>query len=315
MNTRIPIALSASLLLAVPAIAQITIASDNFEFAHHPETSPGSGIQDRTVVTGGVNGIKFYTRNATPANLSVNIVNDPLPGGLGTKVLSFVDTANTTTLNDSIIGVLPQALTLGSTGDFIRLEFTFRYTNLATALPNAGGFRFGIEGSNGTVVTGDDQAATSDNDQGYYAQTGVGPSPANAPVNSNVFFRENGGTFPILGGTDRLSINLPAGTTGMAFNDELAHAVSFTITRTAGSNISLSLIYDGGTPLTVNTAGGTGNFFTFDEIMFSNGFVTSPLSFNLDNVSVVSNVPEPTAAGLLSLGSVALLGLIRRRAR
>jgi hypothetical protein len=302
MKPHLPTLLFTSLLAASPAFAQITIASDSFELADHP-------TGDRTVVTGGANGIRFYTRNATPTDLTVNIANDA--GGLGTNVLSLVDTVNTTTLNDSIIGVLSQPVTLAAQGDFIRLEFTFRYTNIGTAAANAGGFRFGIEGSNTSLVTGDNQTSVSDNDQGYYAQTGVGPSPANAPANTNVLFRENGGTFPILGGLDRTGIT--ASSTGVAINNNNAHSVSFTITRGSGTNISLSLAYDGGAPITGAFTGT--NFFTFDEIAFSNGFVTSPVSFNIDNVSVVSNVPEPGTMGLMSLGAVGMLGLVRRRTR
>lgn len=306
MKHLLPSLVCASVFAASPALAQIVIASDSFELADHP-------TGDRTVVTGGPNGIRFYTRNATPTDLSLSIVDDT--GGLGTNVLSLVDTVNTTTLNDAIIGVLSQPVTLSATGDFIRLEFTFRYTNIGTAAANAGGFRFGIEGSNGSSVTSDNQTSASDNDQGYYAQTGVGPSPANAPANNNIFFRESGGTFPILGGLDRLNIVAAGGATGVTFNNNNAHSVSFTITRTAGSNISLSLVYDGGTPITAVTTGGTGNFFTFDEIALSNGFVTAPVSFNIDNVSVVSNVPEPTAAGLIGFGALGTLGFVRRRAK
>jgi hypothetical protein len=220
-----------------------------------------------------------------------------------------MDTANTTTLNDSIIGVLSQPITLAAQGDFIRLEFTFRYTNAGTAAANAAGFRFGIENSNGTPVTADNQTSISDNDQGYYAQTGVGTV---APLSTNTLYRESGGTFPILGGIDRT--NLATNSAGAAFNDNNAHTVSFSITRTAGNNISLSLIYDGGTPITNTTTSGTGNFFTFDEIAFSNGFVTSPVSFNLDNITITS-VPEPATMGLTSFGAVGMLGLVRGRRR
>ena len=59
MNTRLPTILGASLFLAVPAIAQVVVATDTFELIDHL-------TGDRTFVTGGINGIKFYTRNAAP---------------------------------------------------------------------------------------------------------------------------------------------------------------------------------------------------------------------------------------------------------
>lgn len=305
MKTLQPVLFCTSLLVATPAIAQIVIASDTFELPDHP-----GPIQDRTVVSGGVNGIKFYTRNATSAIFSLSIVDDSGPGGLGSSVLNHTDTTTTGGGSNPIIGILPQSISLSAPGDFVRLEFTFRYTNIGTTTASNTGFRFGIFGSNGTLVTGDNQPSNSNNDQGYYVQTGVGTT---APAYDNTLFREGGTLAPILGGTDRTVLALPMGTFGMSFNDNNAHTVSFTLTRTAGDNISLSLIYDSGTPITYTTTGG-GNFFSYNEIAFSNGFGANPVAFNIDNVTVTT-VPEPSAMGLMSLGAVGMLGLVRRRTR
>jgi hypothetical protein len=296
-------ALSLAAAIAWPrkASAQVTIASDSFELADHPAA-------DRTMVTGGTNGLQFFTHNPIIPNYSVSIIDDSAPGGLGSLVLNQTDTTGNG--GNQIIGLLPQAITLASPGDFIRLQFTFRYLNLGTATQNAAGFRFGIEGSNGTFVTADGQGSVSDNDQGYYVQTGVG---ATAPANNNIFFRESGTLSPILGGNDRVSVT--ANSAGGAINDILAHTASFTITRGAGTNISLSLSYDGGTAITGNFTGASPNtpFYTFDEIMFSDGFVANPVHFNIDNVAVVTNVPEPSAA-VLGLLAVPFIAARRRRA-
>ena len=298
MNVRLSLfALPAAAAIAWPqdASAQVTIASDSFELADHP-------TGDRSVVTGGASGLRFFTRNAIIPNYSASIINDSGPGGLGSFVLNHSDSTGTS--GNQIIGLLPQPLTLASPGDFIRLEFTFRFLDIDT-LSNAG-FRFGFEGSNGTLVTGDGQTTVSDNDLGYYAQTGVGTT---APLNNNTLYRENGGTSPILGGTDRTTVT--ASSAGVAINDLLAHTASFTITRGTGTNVSLSLSYDGGPAITGTAT--TVPYYTFDEIAFGNGFVADAVDFNIDNVSVVTNVPEPSAA-VLGLLVVPFIAGRRRRA-
>jgi hypothetical protein len=289
--------LAAALVFAAGRAGAVTLDADTFELADHP-------TGDRVVVSGGVNGIPFYTRNAPGANYTVSIVNDSGIGTLDSTVLRHVDTT-TGAAGNQIIGALPQPVMLAAQGDFITLSFNFRFTNITTVTANNAGFRFGLEGSNGTLVTGDNQGAQSNNDLGYYVQTGVGATTA--PAANNTIYRENGGIAPILGGTDRASIT--SNTAGRFFNDELPHSASFTITRGAGTSMSFSVSYDGGTAIT-GTAPTTPYYF-FDEVIFSDGFVTNPVHFNIDNVEVVTNVPEP-AAGLCFLAAMGL-GLGRRR--
>jgi hypothetical protein len=259
------------------------------------------------VVSGGLSGMTFYTRNATGAQYSASIVDDSAAGGLGSMALNHNDTTTSSGGNE-IIGLLPTPITLATQGDFITLSFRFRYVNVSTATANSAGFRFGIEGSNGSVVTADGQGSTSDNDQGYYIQTGVGTAAAAAT--NNTFYRENGGVLPILGGTDRAATT--ASTTGAVINDNLAHTATFTITRGSATNISLSASYDGGTAKTASYP--TTPYYTFDEIAFGDGFVASPVQFNVDDVLVTSNVPEPGTLACL-FGGAGLLFVRHRRRR
>jgi hypothetical protein len=288
---------------AIPASAVI-LDADNFELTDHP-------TGDRTVVAGGINGIQFYTRNATSAQYVAAIVNDSGIGGLGSMALSHAN-SGTGNAGNQIIGILSQPITLAATGDFITLSFRFRYTNLATATHNNSGFRFGLEGSNGTLVTGDNQGTQSNNDQGYYVQTGTGNAPLGpVPLANNTLYRENGAVGPvppILGGTDRQ--NLTTSSTGVTFNDELPHSASLTITRGTGTNMSFSVVYDNGTPITATST--TVPFYHFDEVAFGDAFVTNSIHFRVDDVQVTTNVPEPIA-GLSLLGGAGLLLARRRR--
>jgi subtilase family serine protease len=156
------------------------------------------------------------------------------------------------------------------------------------------------------MLTGDNQGSTADDDRGDYFQNGVGTT---APASGNTFYNEAGGTTPILGGTDRAVVN--ATTSGVTINDNLVHTASFTITLLSATSIKLSMVLDGTT--TVQTNASTTNIrTTFDEIAFGDGFVASPVQFNIDNIQVTSSVPEPGSAALLGASSLLLLARRRR---
>ncbi len=288
---------SAAILSATSgAFAQVTLATDSFEVADHP-------TGDRLTI--GTSGIPFYSRNATGANVGLSIVNDAV---FGSKALQLIDTT-TANAGNQLIGVLPLPIVLANVNDFITLSFKFRFLNVGTASPNSTGFRFGIWGDAGTVVTGDNQAAASDNDPGYYAVTGVGTG--GAPGAGAFFYNENGGTAPIGGGLDRAAVT--ASGAGVAITDNLVHTAVFTLRRTGATTVGLTLAYDGGTAFT-GTSSGAGIHTTFSEIAFNDGFVASPVQFAIDDVAVTTNVPEP-ATGLMCAFGFTALAASRRRAR
>jgi hypothetical protein len=307
MTTSTPFYAGIALFLAAAhSLSAATLVSDSFELPDHP-------TGDRTIVTGGGSGIKFYTRNATGPNYSVNIVNDTGVGGLGSKAIQQNDTIGG---YNQIIGLLPQTVSLAVPGDYIQLTFKFRFTNGSTAFSRADGFRFGIFSSNGTVITADGTATAgasepiSDNDIGYYAQAGVRSDPAT----NNMLWHETGGSNPILGGADRA--NLLTSAVGGNFGDNVVHTASLTLTRNVGNKMSLSLSYDGGGAITAtDSLTSPLPVFAFDEVGFGNAVGTTSLIFNIDDVSVITNVPEPASGCLLAIATAALLGLRRRRTR
>jgi hypothetical protein len=309
MTPLTPLLAGAALLLVVQSLSAGTLVSDSFETSDHP-------TGDRTVVAGGGSGIQFYTRNATGPNYSVNIVDDSGTGGLGSMALQSNDTINSGPVICPIIGLLPQAITLALPNDFIQLDFKFRYTNVeglppsSTASSNGSGFRFGLYGSFGTPVSADAQTTgvlvntTCDDDRGYCVQAGV----LGNPTTTTTLYHERGGTYPILGGGDRDNFTTVA---GPGFSTNAVHTASLKLTRGTGTNVALSLSYDGGSAI---TATDTSGYFTFDEIAFSDATAPVPLIFNLDNIVVTTNlVPEPETATFLAIAAAGRLGFSRRR--
>lgn len=292
--------LGAAFLLSTHAAqGQNIIASDSFELSDHP-----TGF--RTTPTGSGHGMQFFSRNAVGSGngYTPSIISDPTFGSL---VLNSNDTT-TALVGQELFGILPTTISLVNPNDYITLSFSFRFLNEGTASSNVGGFRFGLEYSNGTPVTGDGQGNISDFDKGYYTQIGVNSTP---PGSGAVFFNEGGGIAPTLGGTDRMAIN--ATTNGLSVNDNAVHTASFTISLVTATSVKLTMTIDGNTVQT-NADSTTTVRPIFDEIIFGDGFVSSPVNYNLDNIQVTSNVPEPGSISLLLASSLAL-GMVRRRRR
>jgi hypothetical protein len=270
------------------------IVNDGFDVLTHPTGS-------RSVAVG--TGIPFYTRFAVPGNGNSTIATDAAVGGASPSVLSV--TAGTAS-SFPVIGLLPGVASLVNTNDNVTLTFRFRFLNPDTATDGNSNFRFGIHGSNGTPVTGDNSGA-SDNDQGYYAQIGDA-----IQTNTNLLYRESGGTSPILAGIDRAVTTSSDGFA--AITDSGPHTGTFSVTRTSPTTIVTSVSVDGGAAV-------TGSFTTLytslDEIAFSDGFTASAstqLNFEVDDVQVSATsfvAPEP--AGFMVLSACGLGGLLRRR--
>ncbi len=269
--------IAASLLAFVPCSFATALLSDGFETSTH-------AAGNRTIAT--APGAAFYTRYNI--NGSASIVSDAT---LGSRALSVADTADGA-FSFPVIGKLPSAVDL-QVNETISLSFRFRYVNNGTSnTATFNGFRFGLEDSATTAISGDNDT-NSDNDRGYYAGLGFSGS---TPTTSQIFYNEAGGLSQILSGNDRASITASANT-GTGPNDNNVHTASLSVKRTATA-IQLSLVVDGGTPITGSSS--TNMRTRFDELAFGGGFTTTGQAYMVDDV-VVSYVPEPALIGLVTL--------------
>jgi MYXO-CTERM domain-containing protein len=92
-------------------------------------------------------------------------------------------------------------------------------------------------------------------------------------------------------------------------NTTAVHSVTYRITSTAsGVDLAFSATDDSGTLRTFTASDTSSAYLSFDR--FDLTFWGNTVNFNIDNVAVVTSVPEPAA---VFLGSLGLLGLLRRR--
>ena len=209
---------------------------------------------------------------------SFGIVDDS--AGIGTG--NALDRASTGTFV-GIRGTFGTPVSINSAGDFISLQFDFRFTDVVGN--NSSGFRFAL----GTTTSA------------YAFAIASGSSAA-----GNLFFNPNGST----GGAGQVGL-ADQNTTTYAVNDQLAHSAILTITRTA-TGIDVEASIDGvGSRIGSYADSGTGFFDTFERIYVGSGNLVLP--YRVDNVQV-NVVPEPGPIGLLALGACWLIRL-RRRAR
>ena len=255
---------------------------------------------DGDLVAGADNsGISWYDRSA---NTEISIIADTTGINNGNALQMAANSASAIT-NRGIVGVLSQSLTLAAPGDYLTLSFSFRFisTNGSTSPGNAnGGFTFGFYNSNGTTVTANN-ANTSDNDFGFRGEFGSGANPAVA-----IFKETNSGAGGLGTGADGGAVTV-VNPVNVQVNDFLPHTGSITLTYNSPTDLAIALMYDGAA---VGSGTSSVPFLTFDELVFSQG---GSNGFNLDNVVVESNIPEPGTAALMGL--CAVLGLAGHRRR
>ncbi|RYD23510.1 MAG: PEP-CTERM sorting domain-containing protein, partial [Verrucomicrobiaceae bacterium] len=208
-------------------------------------------------------------------------------------------------VNRGIVGTLSQSITLANPGDTLTLSFKFRFTTTAgsTEPYNAdGGFTFGFYNSNNTAVIENDSTA-SDNDFGFRGEFGSGTTGRVAIFKETNVSTSGGG----LGtGTDGGAVTVNNGV-NVAVGDFLPHTASLTLTYNSPTDMGISLTYDGNA---VGSGTSTVPFFTFDEVVFSQG---GGNGFLLDDVVVSSTVPEPGSVAFVALGGVLCAAGCRRR--
>lgn len=180
--------------------------------------------------------------------------------------------------------------TLGQTGDFIQVEFDLRIAGSAN----------GVDRRFETTLW---DSATQD---GYGGRIRVGTTAA-----ANNFFESS--TVPSTGVASTGSTALTtsgATTNSIGISQTYIHHMTLTITRTdTGVDLSYTGIEDNGTARTITASDATSPFYTFNTLDVNTW--GNSLNFNIDNVIVTTNVPEPAVPSLL--GGLALLSFFRRR--
>lgn len=271
------------------------IVSDDFGDTAHPGNLPGTAISPA---------IPFLIpSDGTVFNGSVTVPNDPTFG----RVLRLDDGDTAAGTTTAAVGELPGTAFLTTAGDTVNISFKFRFTSTSAANT----FRFGLFNSMGTSAAG----TGSHNDIGYYINM-----PEVGATASNVFFRENSGTTPAMGGGDRTNYasNAALAALGTLGASDL-YSVTLSLTRTA-TNINFSLgIAAGAGPTSTYTATTNSSLISsFDEIMFNTAF-NSTTSGGTDliiddlviDASNFTPIPEPSSAMLAALTGAGLL--FRRR--
>lgn len=201
-------------------------------------------------------------------------------------------------------------VTLSNPGDYIRASYDMRYYNMTIAVESTGPV-LALLNSGGTYLTSNDTtqtAATTNpillNDKGYRLYKtmladddlvlgintdGPGSSNADATVHTTV-------------------------SSGIAFT-KAVHSIWFEISLAAnGEDLTMSYGFDSYTASPVTLTGTDVLTYTFDELLltaFGNGGSTNGV--RIDNVLVISNIPEPSSAALLLSGIVVWVTVAGRR--
>lgn len=303
-------ALAAMLALSTgtPAIASVTtVFSDDFE--NGLEMGQISTKLDDSFSPSDLN---WYSALSDGA---LGITNDSFAGGSSARALGF--TTNDTN-NFRRFGAKFSETTLGSlTGSTLTLSFDLRTTETVTN--NALGLRFGLYNSAGTHLNGDNTNGNQqpngalpshdkqNDDFGYYALLSTGTG--NSGTLTNTIAREPSGDNPLGGTTSGLTngAGFASAASPIGIASLTKYSIVFVLTRQAGGAVQVSLTIDG-TQRVSGIDPAASPFTTFDKVYFGNGATST--DFTIDNVQLVSAVPEPAMLSALVLGAGAML---RRR--
>lgn len=269
------------------------IVSDDFGDTAHPGNQPGTATSPALSFLIPSGGTTFAGNVTIPNNATFG------------RVLQLADTDSSAGTTTAAVGVLPGTAYLTNTGDTLSVTLKFRFTSTTGAET----FRLGLFNSNSTSATG----TGSDDDTGYYLNIAAAGSATTA-----LFFRENSGTSPAMGGTDRTNYtsNAALPVLGTLSSSEL-YTLSFTLVRTeSGINLAMSIAAGSGATTTYTASATTALITSFDEVMFNSAFNGSgQTNLIIDDLIVdASNfvpIPEPSVALLSIVGA----GLLFRRKR
>lgn len=271
------------------------------------------GIADGPVENPADVGAAFYTARSN-SSITVGVASDATVAGAPAEIGSgnALDVVSTTTSNRPLVANFA-SVTLAD-GDKLALSFDARVTENPIDVSDRK-FRFGLYNSGGTVVTDNNsEAATTDDDLGYFVQVDTGSDTAGATIDvRGDNLPESGNSF--LGGSGTNSVSLNATDPAFALDDNDAHEFVLTLMR-VGDELNLTLTFDG---MVVDSNGGftggsnpTALTFTYNEIALgTNG---ASIDYRIDNVNVdFTPIPEPAGLALIGLAGATFLSRRGRR--
>lgn len=205
------------------------------------------------------------------------------------------------------------AVTLANVGDFITLSFNFRKAGVDPATSSQS-LRLGLFNSNNTRLT---QNTTNSTDSSFNDDTGYQIRLTNngdaAGTSTIQGFSRDGGTATLFAGT---IVGTGASATGGADIDgDTNYSAAITLTLSAPGTVQLSGTVAGVSLAGANNVDSTLPWTTFDTaaFFFASGWgdsTTSAANF-VDDVSVTTNVPEPSVAALVA-GALGLVATSKR---
>jgi hypothetical protein len=291
----------AIMVLTVPAVADITVVEDTFTDGGRTN---GSDALD-------VAWYKINESSAGDQTLTVR-TDDDIPG-IGSGNALEVTHAATDKRRGLLADFSDSEVTLTDLGDWITLELDLRILN-DPVTNSARDFRFGLFNNSGTSVVSDlDNDYEADDDQGYFARASTG-------TEDRWDLTREKGTASFIAGDDLSLILKVTDFGGLADND--THTAKLILTRaeyesstTPGQmnpKLDIQFVLDEGTAIEkwlIEDHRGSSAVYSFNEIGFSSH--DDDISYIVDNVTVLTNVPEPATIILLGLGG--LLAARRRK--
>jgi hypothetical protein len=252
-------------------------------------------------------------------------------GGQGTNAPTMGSTTASSS-NGFIVGYLPNAIALTNVGDFVTLSFNVSFNDATGVTNNGDNFRWALFDLNGqTPVSGDNFATAgvdgqTDDWRGYwFGHKGGGGAGTNGSIRErtaalasgdNIFAAAapNNTSAPSLGAVGGTAVTIAGSVNGD--NTGPLYTGTLTLTKTA-AGIDLSGSFSGTNGANANSFSVSDNTTpspaSFRAVAFLNGSGISADQVIFQNVNVLTNVPEPAAAGVLALSAMAI-GMRRRRA-
>ncbi len=205
------------------------------------------------------------------------------PGGLDTDNALIVDSEHT---QDYLVVNLPSDVTLVNPGEFIRLSFKLRLTNMKDYRDT---FRFGIFNSGPNKITAEQTNANLSDDHGYVVCMATGnAADVRERITRNPGGSAGSGSLFRISGTpavETLSLINPA---KHIIKDNIPHPISLTLTLSTTGSLLIRWDFNNEIAIAVedNSASG-GPHLTFNEIGFGTVVPSDPpLDYILDDVVV-----------------------------